>query len=280
MLQYLFPSENVDMVQLGRAYNALAAVTLLAGQPWIAVCLATLCIIWLQDTPLSVHTKTIDHYLILAVCSLAASVGSFFLLWSASIRTEAGSPALSTWMMGMLLQKGWALTVSYLVYEDMTKATSNKVPVTPTKRGLRLGAPTCDIHLRIKQGRDLVAKDINVMGQKTASDPYVIAYLGSTRIGKTGVQKKTLHPIWPEKSASFQISVLEKQLEKADQQRIVCHILDRDSFKKDDPMGTVYVPLPTLRNLKASNWYKVEKGEGSTYCRNPQGDLLVEVEVR
>jgi Ca2+-dependent lipid-binding protein len=95
-------------------------------------------------------------------------------------------------------------------------------------------------------------------------------------MGKTSIIKKTLDPTWNDQS--FRLSVLPRAI--AVYNSVECRVFDHDNLSSDDPMGTVFVPIPTENNSKVMRWYPVEKGEGENHCRNATGELLIEIEVR
>jgi hypothetical protein len=133
-----------------------------------------------------------------------------------------------------------------------------------------------EVKVTILGGRGLVAKDKNLFGRSTTSDPYVKIFHANSYIGKTAVVWKTLNPEW--KDQSFCIAAIPNVLDKFDV--IECNIYDRDTLSTDDSMGTVIIPIPHQFNEKVSMWYPVEKGKGEDYCRNAMGDLHVEIEAQ
>jgi hypothetical protein len=133
-----------------------------------------------------------------------------------------------------------------------------------------------EIIVTICEGRDLVAKDKNMFGRPTTSDPYVKLSLGRNKLGKTSIIKKTLDPNWG--NETFRLSVAPRSLEVT--KSIECRIFDYDAMSSDDAMGTVFVPIPRTRNTNIGKWYPVERGEDINFCKNATGELLVEVEVR
>ena len=89
--------------------------------------------------------------------------------------------------------------------------------------------------------------------------------------------QKTLNPTWPDQV--FRLTVLPKSLEIY--KNIECFVFDYDKMSSDDPMGTVYVPIPvpSQYNRKFTRWFKVETGKGDTYCEDACGELCVEIEI-
>jgi Ca2+-dependent lipid-binding protein len=122
----------------------------------------------------------------------------------------------------------------------------------------------------------LTSKDTNKFVRSTTSDPYFKVNYGHNRVGQTCIVSKTLDPVWEHQS--FRLGILAKSIEYY--KIVECHIFDHDHMSADDPMGTLYIPVPTLRNIKITSWYPVKKGEGENFCHNATGELLVEVELR
>ena len=157
---------------------------------------------------------------------------------------------------------------------------------------------TVKLCVKVLQGRNLVAKDTNIFGTKTTSNPYVKVYLGSMRtpLGQTRTVFKALDPDfgtppvtktsitsnWGSGNASntnsFERVILVRSL--SDYKYVLCHIFDHDVISKDDSMGTVTIPLPDMHDLRLVNWYKVEFGDGDMYCENASGELLVKMEIK
>jgi hypothetical protein len=133
-----------------------------------------------------------------------------------------------------------------------------------------------EVKVTVLGGRGLVAKDKNLLGRNTTSDPYVKIFHANSYVGKTAIVWKTLNPEW--KDQSFCIAAIPNVLDKFDV--IECNIYDHDTLSTDDSMGTVYIPIPRKFNEKVLMWYPVEKGKGEDYCRNAKGDLHVEIEVQ
>lgn len=104
------------------------------------------------------------------------------------------------------------------------------------------------VEIKLLQGQGLVAKDRNMLGKKTTSDPYVDIFLLSgtgapgtrqhkTKIGNTQVISKNLNPVW-----NYTTSVTIPYLGNA-QCALVFHIFDHDNFSDPDSMGVVTIPL-------------------------------------
>lgn len=95
-----------------------------------------------------------------------------------------------------------------------------------------------NVQLTVLQGEGLVAKDRNLFGKKTSSDPYVEVWsLGQRIVGKTKTHYKTLSPTW---NQTFSIDFREEQAPFVD-----LKIWDEDRLSSPDAMGTVTIQIPT-----------------------------------
>jgi tellurium resistance protein TerZ len=135
------------------------------------------------------------------------------------------------------------------------------------------------IEIEIIQGRDLVAKDRNVIGIRSSSDPYIKVFGGKTPLGRTKTIMKTLNPVWNEKfelilgadDASY-ILKMEGQVQ------MEFRLFDEDKRTEDDPMGTVMVPLKPFEPPNAT-WYPVTQGAGAFFCKRASGELQIKMTV-
>jgi hypothetical protein len=237
---------------------------LLRGQVGIAACLSAISVFVLQGSTRLSTTKNLERWLILSFLTTLASLASWIVLYLASGLENVESYKM--WFLGSSIPKINAVALIYYLYRDFHFG-----PVEREDTMLFL-----EIKISILKGRDLVAKDTNIFGRHTTSDPYVKVHHGPNKLGKTAIIKKTLDPEW--KNENFRVAVVPRALDVY--RTIECNIFDHDNLSSDDPMGTVFVPIPSQRNFKAARWYPVEKGEGDNHCRNAKGELLVEVEVR
>lgn len=129
---------------------------------------------------------------------------------------------------------------------------------------------------KILEGKDMVAKDTNLLGKPTTSDPYVVVHLGNKRLGKTKISHKTLAPKWNDEI--FQTTVSRETINSYRMMEL--HIFDHDVVGSDDPMGTVYVKIPDdflEHPTKDTRWYRVERGQGQNFCTDAAGALRVEM---
>jgi hypothetical protein len=257
--------DDGDLLTWSRAFLSVTALSLLWGGSLFAFILSTGAVFALHDFTRTSTTKNIEKWLVLSCLSCVASLGSFACIYMSKGLENADF--YKAWFYGTAIQKIWGVVLGYYLYRDFK--------FTPA-------APEDEVHfLEIKvtilEGRNLVAKDKNIWGRHTTSDPYVKVFHGPNKMGKTSIIKKTLEPVW--KSQYFKLSVVPRALEVY--RTVECSIFDHDNLSSDDPMGTVFVPLPVQRNIRPRpEWYPVEKGEGDNYCKNAKGELKVLVEVR
>ena len=131
------------------------------------------------------------------------------------------------------------------------------------------------ILIEILAAKDLVAKDRNLIRQKTCSDPYVICSQVNPRgtkreIRRTKVIKKSLNPAWNTK-VDLEVDGDDRIL--SDGSDLVFVIFDYDLLSSPDFMVCVKVHLDLLQSV-TEEWYTVEKGsEDDKYCRNATGTL-------
>mmetsp|Transcript_21387 Transcript_21387/g.35394 ORF Transcript_21387/g.35394 Transcript_21387/m.35394 type:complete len:597 (-) Transcript_21387:73-1863(-) len=144
------------------------------------------------------------------------------------------------------------------------------------------------ITVEVLKGRDLIAKDRNVFGKRTTSDPYVKVQVGRQSVGKTKVVSKTLSPVWNQSfqykigadSASHLVQPEYNNTATGNQhQQLIAtlSIWDHDKIGDDDIMGTVQLRLDPLSSVASPQWYPVGKGSGKWLCHNATGDLQVKV---
>lgn len=127
------------------------------------------------------------------------------------------------------------------------------------------------VQLEVIQGKDLVAKDRNLFGKKTSSDPYVLISLLCTpsntlpgrkkkiqkiRLGRTETIKKNLSPVW-NYSQTYAIPYSRKN----DVLQIVFDIFDEDKMSSDDCMGVVKLePIEWKNSVGSAVWHEIPKG--------------------
>jgi hypothetical protein len=134
------------------------------------------------------------------------------------------------------------------------------------------------ITVEILQGRDLVAKDRNLVGMRSTSDPYVKLHIDGKLIGKTRVISKTLNPVW---NSHFQYLIgadSATRVIRRTHARLVATVTiwDHDKVGNDDSMGTILITLDPLLG-GSTQWYPVGNGTGDTFCRNAKGQIQVKI---
>lgn len=153
---------------------------------------------------------------------------------------------------------------------------------TPTN-----GVESIEFKMTLIKGDDLAAKDRNMMGKRTTSDPYCIVTLETTipgvgrakakttkvTLGTTKVIKKTCAPEWNESySASLPCSVLQ---DPSTPPTLVFTLMDHDQGTDDDAMGIVKIPLGEAKSETTTKWYDVPKDS----VKNAKGKLQVQLET-
>lgn len=142
------------------------------------------------------------------------------------------------------------------------------------------------ITLKILEGRELVAKDRNLLGRRTTSDPWVEVFLGDKNYGhRTEVVEKTCDPKW---NATIKILLMDDHarsvLKHEHPFRLV--IWDQD-LAIDDCMGVVDIDLINTK-MDEPEWTPVEKGDPDVraegqrihYCKNAAGELLLQYTIK
>jgi len=120
------------------------------------------------------------------------------------------------------------------------------------------------VQITIIQGLDLVAKDRNLFGKKTSSDPYVLVYLFSSgqmnkreqkiKLGQTPTVKKNLSPTW-----NHSVTTTIPYRKKSDSNRIIFQIFDNDKLSADDSMGIINIPLAFQDSTEPAVWHEIPK---------------------
>jgi len=124
------------------------------------------------------------------------------------------------------------------------------------------------IQYSVLQAKDLVAKDRNLFGKKTSSDPYVQVSLlripsskvpgkkmqiQKIKLGRTGTLKKNLSPTWNYSHTSA-IPYSSETI------HLMFEIYDEDQMSSDDLMGVVKLPALEWKDSNGSAvWYEIPK---------------------
>lgn len=273
MIQYIRSLETSDVISLTRVCLAATTLFLLFGQAASAIgssSLAYFVVYGALNLP--------AQWMMMSGLSMAASLGSWMLLAMASKvpSGHASSGVSQLWFWGIIFQKLAGIVLAYVIYVDYKGVSATGV-VAPTAGGEDTKFQGhLELRIHILAGRNLVPKDMNIFGRKTRSDPYVVLYHGENKMGKTSIIYKTLNPVWEDELCRS--PVLPEALEYC--KEIEAHVFDHDLLSDDDPMGTVYIPIPETHNSKVTGWYQVENGSGADFCKNPSGELYLSIEVR
>lgn len=254
-----------ELVSSGKLLLYSTSISLLWGQSLVSAGSAAAAVYMLFSCTKTSTTKNTEQWIILGSLTLLASLTAGCLT-IASQNLRDSNAAFKTWAVAKMIEKGMGMVLAGFTFTDIN---TKRFEPEDTIQFLQ-------VKIKIISGRGLVAKDRNFWGQKTTSDPYVVVHHGPNQLGKTAIIKKTLDPEWT--NEVFQVSVVPRALEVY--RTIELNIFDHDNLSVDDPMGTVHVPIPTVQNRKEMRWYTVEKGEGSSYCRNATGELFVMAEVQ
>jgi tellurium resistance protein TerZ len=133
-----------------------------------------------------------------------------------------------------------------------------------------------EIDLTLYRGRNLVAKDKNIFGKKTSSDPYVKVYICGKYQGQSKVVYKNLNPTW---NTPFKLNFntqesnyLYNRAQNGEPLTYTLCIFDHDEFTEDDNMGIVN-GIISLTDPPSKKWMPVEKEKGFT--KTVTGDIEV-----
>lgn len=256
-----------DLIRSCKWCLAFTAVLLLYGLPFAATCVAAFGLILYPFQSKSFHRlfRDLRKWVLLSTFALAASLGSFLIL-KLALQKEVQEYSYFLWMLGTAIHELAGGFLAYFLYIDYIKEPCD----------CQTTVQFLEVRIKVLKGRNLVAKDTNIFGKPTTSDPYVKIYHKNHYVGETSIVWKTLDPEWT--NEQFHLPVIKRTLSRCN--HLELNIIDRDKFSSDDPMGAVMVPIPKDLNIKVRKWYKVGNGSGPFYCPNPSGDLQVEVELR
>lgn len=151
------------------------------------------------------------------------------------------------------------------------------------------GVEAVELTIKLIQGKGLAAKDRNMMGQRTTSDPYCIVELMTTlppvgrkksptvttKIGQSEVIKKTVDPEW---NYEVTTSIPGTALANTDSPpTLKFSLFDYDKGSDDDPMGFVTIPVPnSVKSVDSTEWYEIPK----TSVKNAKGKLQIQFKTQ
>lgn len=158
-----------------------------------------------------------------------------------------------------------------------TADASSSSSTSATTSSIKSSHYSLDLSVELIRGEDLAAKDRNMFGKLTSSDPYVIASVlcegqEEILIGQTKHLKATLNPKWNVAvSKEFAPGTL-----KRDNYTLQLKLMDYDLFGDDDCMGIVKIPMKLENVSKAATWYDVPKDSAT----NAKGRIQVAIEAK
>ena len=222
--------------------------------------------IWLLEdaSEKSSYSKDIEKWLLLSLVSTEFSLGSWGILIVFSYFGATDSQSMLT--SASWLQKCVALAIVSMILRDLHQRTISSEDQQQKK-------DSSTLEVQILQGRNLVAKDKNIFGKWSTSDPYVKVVHGNHIVGRTKIISKTLNPVW--KDEIFTVRISQEALEA--NKSVKFRIYDYDALSADDSMGEIVIPLLTTQNYSKTMWYRVSNGSDEHYCENASGELLVKV---
>ena len=164
-------------------------------------------------------------------------------------------------------------------FQSLQSSTPSKVSSTSYRPNIK----NIELDITIFRARNLIANDGSLFGKKKSSDPYVRIFWGGEKCGKTKAIGKNLSPEWNE---NFKINVESKYMQKlvnGDPSYSVVDVIvfDKDKFSKDDPLGTVSIPLTFMENPTSlpATWYTLGKGKDPYVCKKASGEIELKIVV-
>jgi hypothetical protein len=136
------------------------------------------------------------------------------------------------------------------------------------------------VTITIIEGRNLIAKDRNLLGRKTTSDTYIKVFQYQAALGRTKTIPKTLNPKWNSQN-TFAVTLGADSAQDLMRQNgglsFTLDLFDEDRIGDDDSMGSVVVPVHPQDNVD-TKWYSVVPG--SNHCKNAKGELQIRVSIQ
>ena len=157
---------------------------------------------------------------------------------------------------------------------------SERLSSDPNLAGLK-------VTLTVHSARGLLAKDRNLFGKKTSSDPYTKVFYGTKVVGKTSVKKKTLNPEWECRMKHILgindgeriRNALPTASARGDVPGFLLVLYDKDKASSDDLLGQATVPIAL--NGMESQWFPLTTGAPGSkhHCKKAKGEVCVSVSV-
>ena len=169
--------------------------------------------------------------------------------------------------------------ISSTSFQSLHSSTPSKISSTSYRPDIK----NIELDITIFRARNLVANDGSLFGKKKSSDPYARIFWGGKKCGKTKAIGKTLSPEWNE---NFKINIESKHMQKlvnGDPTYSVVDIIvfDKDKFSRNDPLGTVSIPLTFMENPSSlpATWYTLGKGKDPYVCKKASGEIELKINV-
>lgn len=142
------------------------------------------------------------------------------------------------------------------------------------------------VQVTVLAGKDLAAKDRNLLGRKTTSDPYIEIWKGNSKdglsptngnhkVGTTATQYKTLNPTWVP-NETFIVEFFDKECLK--EPFLELKVWDEDQRKSPDAMGAVRIPITVNRkqkSIQSKEWYDIPPDS----AKKAKGQLQVQLDI-
>ena len=161
---------------------------------------------------------------------------------------------------------------------------SQRLSSDPPLAGLRIA-------ITLHKASNLLAKDRNLFGKRTSSDPYVkVFYSGSgIPIGKTPVKKKTVSPEWnhtlkhvvgSNEGETIRNATTASSMQKPNYPSLLLVLYDHDNGSSDDLLGQCTIPIP-FKGIE-NQWFTLQTGndpKSKYYCKKTKGEIQVSVKT-
>ena len=158
-------------------------------------------------------------------------------------------------------------------------------PCTPSSSSREAPIDKMIVQIQILQGSGLAAKDRNLFGKKTSSDPYVLVYWLSSppsipgqknskeqriKLGKTTTVRKNLSPTW-----NYSVKMSIPFSKKNDNNKLSFHIYDEDKLSDHDCMGIVTHPLLWKDSAGSASWIEIPKNS----AKGASGKIQIKIDT-
>lgn len=139
-----------------------------------------------------------------------------------------------------------------------------------------------EIDIQILKGEDLVAKDRNLLGKKTTSDPFIKVYYDGICHHETAVQEKNLNPTWNE-TLKIHSNHGPPKSDSGSGSSIAFFIYDYDVLSDPDNMGCISIPVAEyIDKPPTTEWFSVEKTsdvDANYNCPKAKGKVQISISI-